>query len=452
MHKLEIKLKQHTPLIHFQHDQEGATLRASEVKPKLDKFIIETDFGNDFEKCKSLLMGFNPKKPNELRPKFNEGYRALNYKIRIEVSKKADSVKLQSESSTNSRGERKFYSFWRKLENGRTEEFPLLLSNMGGKDNELELMNFSLYEDVKMTITCLEEEISDALAYWIDVFFAKNNFGQRSSKGFGSFSVLEVNGEKKNFPAEELDSHYMQFKLSETNPLFFQYKLFQTIDFYWKCLKSGVNYTQYNRETREYRYPNRYIKAFLWTYLNQKNQTWEKRSVKQSFNLTTGREKPENPNPVSFARAVLGCPDKFEYRSMGKTVTIAHNEDSRSTEFIARVPAPIIFKPIVNGTSVKVYLLVDESAINELKRKSNKQFVFKCQSRLMTLDVNPDVVNVKELIKQYHQHIKRCRWGFENRDRDYENFIERYDLDGSIWFVPLDFNWRKVIDCPVILK
>lgn len=446
MHKLEIKLKQHTPLIHFQHDQDGATLRASEVKPKLDKFIIETDFGNDFEKCKSLLMGFNPKKPNELLPKFNEGYRALNYKIRIEVGKKVDSVKLQSESRTNSRGEKKFYSFWRRLENGRTEEFPLLLSNMGGKDSELELMNFSLYEDVKMIITCFEEEISEALAYWIDVFFANNNFGQRSSKGFGSFSVLEVNGEKKDFPADELDSHYMQFKLSEPNSLFFQNKLFQTIDFYWKCLKSGVNYTRNGQN------PNRYIKAFLWTYLNQKNQTWEKRRVKEYFNLTTGRERHENPNPVSFARAVLGCPDKFEYRSMGKTVTIAHNEDPRNADFIARVPAPIIFKPIVNGTSVKVYLLVDESAIKELKSKSNMQFVFKYQSRSMTLDVNPDVVNVKELIKQYHQHIKGCRWGFENRDRDYEKFIEQYDLDGSIWFVPLDFNWRKVIDSPVILK
>ena len=37
---MEIKLKQQTPLIHFQHDQEGATLRATEVKAKLDKFIL----------------------------------------------------------------------------------------------------------------------------------------------------------------------------------------------------------------------------------------------------------------------------------------------------------------------------------------------------------------------------------------------------------------------------
>jgi hypothetical protein len=40
-YKIEIKLKQITPMIHFQHDETGATLRASEVKPKLDKFIIK---------------------------------------------------------------------------------------------------------------------------------------------------------------------------------------------------------------------------------------------------------------------------------------------------------------------------------------------------------------------------------------------------------------------------
>ena len=35
------ELKQETPIIHFQHNQSGATLRATEVKPKLDRFIIK---------------------------------------------------------------------------------------------------------------------------------------------------------------------------------------------------------------------------------------------------------------------------------------------------------------------------------------------------------------------------------------------------------------------------
>lgn len=45
MYRLEFTLKQHTPIIHFQHDQYGATLRASEVKPKLDIGLIEITLG-----------------------------------------------------------------------------------------------------------------------------------------------------------------------------------------------------------------------------------------------------------------------------------------------------------------------------------------------------------------------------------------------------------------------
>lgn len=50
MKTLKVTLKQHTPLIHFQHDQYGATLRASEVKPKLDKFILERLGDGNYER------------------------------------------------------------------------------------------------------------------------------------------------------------------------------------------------------------------------------------------------------------------------------------------------------------------------------------------------------------------------------------------------------------------
>ena len=78
-------------MIHFQHDQEGATLRASEVKPKLDKFIIKHAFHDNFDECKEFLVGYNPNPQKKedciktLRGKWNGGYRALNYKIRIRI-------------------------------------------------------------------------------------------------------------------------------------------------------------------------------------------------------------------------------------------------------------------------------------------------------------------------------------------------------------------------------
>ena len=96
MYKLEIKLKQHTPLIHFQYDQEGATLRASEVKPKLDKFILTRlgkehgyaadkayDAGKEIAKQYGWLVG-------------KGDHPALDYKVSIESSKRVMELKRQN--------------------------------------------------------------------------------------------------------------------------------------------------------------------------------------------------------------------------------------------------------------------------------------------------------------------------------------------------------------------
>lgn len=73
MYQLKFTLKQHTPIIHFQHDQDGATLRTSEVKPKLDRFIIKQ-------------MGGKDKVPKEWVN--NEEKGSLNYNLRIEANGK----------------------------------------------------------------------------------------------------------------------------------------------------------------------------------------------------------------------------------------------------------------------------------------------------------------------------------------------------------------------------
>ncbi|MDZ4679328.1 MAG: hypothetical protein SGI94_02725, partial [Saprospiraceae bacterium] len=70
--QLTIPLKQHTPLIHFQHEQAGATLRATEVKPKLDKYLIEHAFDSDASKYARFLVGGK-----------NAEHKALDYKLSV---------------------------------------------------------------------------------------------------------------------------------------------------------------------------------------------------------------------------------------------------------------------------------------------------------------------------------------------------------------------------------
>ncbi len=69
----EYHLEQQTPMIHFQSDEYGATLRASEVKPKLDRFLL-TQLGGEEKVRKDHPDWF-----------ISDKHPALNYKLRFKA-------------------------------------------------------------------------------------------------------------------------------------------------------------------------------------------------------------------------------------------------------------------------------------------------------------------------------------------------------------------------------
>ena len=78
--KLKVQLEAQSPIIHFQHDQAGATLRASEVKPKLDRFLLNK-MEQEAGKRVAVL-----KKDNGYAVMFTDKeHNALNYRMNFEV-------------------------------------------------------------------------------------------------------------------------------------------------------------------------------------------------------------------------------------------------------------------------------------------------------------------------------------------------------------------------------
>ena len=78
--KLKVQLEAQSPIIHFQHDQAGATLRASEVKPKLDRFLLNK-MEQETGKRVAVL-----KKDNGYAVMFTDKeHNALNYRMNFEV-------------------------------------------------------------------------------------------------------------------------------------------------------------------------------------------------------------------------------------------------------------------------------------------------------------------------------------------------------------------------------
>ena len=428
MKTLTVELKQHTPLIHFQHDQQGATLRASEVKPKLDRFIL-TKLGNG-----NYQDGIDAAKNNGWLVGKGE-HPAIDYKMRIEATDNSENdIYLNSKEP--------------KFKNGKVyhilEDFPMLLSNMGGKENEEELVNFSFHRKIELVITVIikdkirETELYEKLKEHITEFFANNNFGQRSSKGFGSFTATNINNEDiawKHGDVYESETRLMRY-IDTSDEIDYDTisKLFAVIDFYWKCLKSGVNYTKriINRHgDLERKNGDRYIKAYLWTYLNSLGKTWEKRQVKNDLDLECERPSGEttapNNNPVFFARAHLGCPmDGITYKIPRRDGVNRETSDridikiSHSNTDIERIPAPITFKPVFhtiqNGAVqvVSVYILINQEQADALYNAHDTNFVFTNTTNGNTTTVplynNQDGtrfnIDFKDLISKYHTHLK----------------------------------------------
>ncbi|WP_158712788.1 hypothetical protein [Parabacteroides pacaensis] len=327
MNTLKITLKQHTPLIHFQHDQEGATLRASEVKPKLDKFILTNLEVGNYKNKKELV----PK--NWLIGKGEKESHALNYRMKIVAEGKNEEYFITS-----------FFSLKQKeqLNNLPDDVKTLLTTPYFAQEKEKNRIlkrknNWNDWTDgngpskkgllcpksIRIDIYSIIEDDSfmKLLAEKVQAFFLSQNFGTRQSKGFGCFEVvnilLKINEKEIGIPL--LDKEML---LKEMFDFVYKKKLdskdlgliFNQISQDYQLLKSGR------------RKP--YAKSKLMLYgLNQLKVRWEKRFIKKCVNNVYATEeegkyyklKSTHETPFTtdekyiYLRSMLGLAQQFEF-------------------------------------------------------------------------------------------------------------------------------------------
>lgn len=233
---LKVTLKQHTPLIHFQRNQEGATLRASEVKPKLDKFILG-----------KISPAVRDAGESDGWIKANGQKVWLDYKMKI-VAGAFQNISIPS-SAVKKSGVAQRDSIGRPLLS--TDNYPdnkssLIMSNIGGRV-ESELFNFSIADKIYITILTHSEPLRQLLINNLQDFFSSTCFGNRTSKGFGSFDVEQIDG--KSITAELCSDSYIlsftmiigeDFQIRDKGRVYKD--VFTIIHKFWKSLKtlSGV--------------------------------------------------------------------------------------------------------------------------------------------------------------------------------------------------------------------
>lgn len=259
--KLIFKLKQHTPMIHFLHDQPGATLRATELKPKLDNFLIRHAFGNDFEQYKTYLSGW---KEGKRKTDF-ERKKSFDYKIKIEPPQTGCILDIEQ--------------IFKKKGFDKVKQFPLFFGNLGEEkkteDQNEKKFVFS-FDPFPVTFFSFNQDILGHIQKYFAAFLFQNNFGTRQSKGFGSF-FLEGNEQYHQSPGVfptrfhfSVKPRSLQTRANKEEIYQHFYYLFSNIDLLYKALRSGINH-------------NLYFKSLMFMYCKQYGIQWEKKTIKEKY-------------------------------------------------------------------------------------------------------------------------------------------------------------------------
>ncbi len=399
-YKLTFKLKQHTPIIHFQHDQHGATLRATEVKPKLDRFLI------DKLKLTQIIHENGKKKEvpkNEYKKWFiNEGkeHLALDYKLRFEPVLNKSYYLFFSFLNNDKKKNLANYIKDNKLIN-KTDKIdveviapsPYFANNDKVKFNGDSIdSNRSKFEELRYGVLA-NENISGVITSFnkhkcqvslnnqtykditlleivhkvLPEFFLVHNFGTRQNKGFGSFSISSING--------KTSSNIVSIEFFKQAGFVFSRKInlgnrrdnrrniindkisaiFKKIDNHYKKLKN--NPAQNTSAIRD--------------YFSEKGIVWEKPKITKEL---IKKEKAPSNN-YKYVRALLGLAELHDYQQFKKKVKIEHDESNKDKK-IERFQSPIMYKVIGND----IYLLVPKQT--NLDKIQGKKFWFYTTDKL----------------------------------------------------------------------
>ncbi len=342
-YQLKFELKQHTPIIHFQWEQAGATLRATEVKPKLDQFIIEKllkeqnirfDFYEELENKKQKFINsheafkrkaLNPE--NEVQNKWtswmvgkgkNE-HVALDYKMVVIALSTQEEYVFSSLPASRNKDPERIANIRRNLSAEYINNTQHFADNefIDKPDLHGSIRKGIMNDTIKVRIVCLNQNLKSKIELYYRPFFVSTNFGTRQSKGFGCFLPLRIKDSEiieslKSIPSitgifQKLSKASFEIKLQEINKLY-------------SLLKRGQTFGGYQ-------------KSKLWEYacINQQVR-WEKRKIKRhlinydpdlfaqlKYDHKSTTHRIDDCNGTSddyqykYLRALMGMAEQYEF-------------------------------------------------------------------------------------------------------------------------------------------
>ena len=395
MYSISFTLKQHTPLIHFQHNQDGATLRATEVKPKLDRYLIK------FMKIQGKQI---PLKWMVGKKKRDDGGIALDYKINIESKGNKSEFAITSNPVSNKKDEGRKKSLMDTISAEYINETQYFADNqfIDNISMHSKIRKGIMYESIILSFFSFNEELIEVISANFPAFIVSQNFGTRQTKGFGCFSIDGRTDDQILMDLKKVPDITGIFR--KTNGQSFQQKL-QLIAKNYSVIKRGKSYGGYQKSklwehfclTKKIRWEKRKIKLHIKnTDLGLFNQLKYETSINRIDDCNVGTDS--DANNYMYIRALLGLAEQYEFvksdftRFKVKIKDTLHNNSSEKEFAIDRFRSPIRYYVTENS----IFLITEEinplihsyqnKAGNTLDRefeftidnlKSNKSFTLK---------------------------------------------------------------------------
>ena len=367
----EYKLVQHTPLIHFQHSEPHACLRATEVKPKLDRFLIEQlekddRFGDG--RWKKWFVG-------------DGSQQSFDYMMRITPNSE-QVERTQSIERAIARAEHRPPNA--NLHEIHKNYFGNIASGNNIQDTIRETFKESLFykDGLTLTIRCFIPELLTFIDEHIRGFFMMHNFGTRQRKGFGSFTV-DINTQPNAPKGFDLVGKYC--------PNAYYCKLDGNVnadallDAVWVIsafLRSGFNRGEGN-----------YVRGFVFRYFQREKNPLanDKAFVKQQVlhNVYNEATRGEHLHPYGnnvryrYVRGLLGTNENSRFCRAPNAHTPVYDIYTHSAEGIERFPSPLLFKPIGKFVFILPQKMPDKIFGSEfyiLKKKQEEEYDSKATS------------------------------------------------------------------------
>lgn len=368
------KLVQHTPLIHFQHSEPHACLRATEVKPKLDRFLIEQlekddRFGDG--RWKKWFVG-------------DGSQQSFDYMMRITPNSE-QVERTQSIERAIARAEHRSPNA--SLHEIHKNYFGNMASGNNIQDTVQaiqETFKESLFykDGLTLTIRCFIPELLTLIDEHIRGFFMMHNFGTRQRKGFGSFTVdisTEPNAPKGFDLVRKYCPNAYYCKLDDNVSAD---ALLNAVWVLSAFLKSGFNRGEGN-----------YVRGFVFRYFQREKNPLanDKAFVKQKVlrnvydEATRGEHLHHYGNNVRYryVRGLLGTNENSRFCRAPNAHTPVYDIYTHSAEGIERFPSPLLFKPIGKFVFILPQKMPDKIFGSEfyiLKKKQEEEYDSKATS------------------------------------------------------------------------